>query len=79
MKRWRQRLFIEGILPFFLINSKEFKFPICDNPILMYGRSSFLLPTSPKHLLKVEMDKPVIVNIAAVCCHKKLPLPFYIF
>jgi hypothetical protein len=59
-----------------LYRSNEFKFPICDNPILMSGRSNFLLPISPKHLLKVEIDKPVNVTTAPVCYHKKLPYLF---
>lgn len=59
-----------------LYRSKEFKFPICDNPILKYGRNDFLLPISPKLLLRVEFNKPVNVNIAPPCHHKKLPLFF---
>lgn len=58
-----------------LYRSKEFKFPICDNPILMYGRSNFFLAISPKHLLMVEINKPVNVTTAPVCYHK--PLPYF--
>jgi hypothetical protein len=59
-----------------LYRSKEFKFPICDNPILKYGRTDCLLPISPKLLLRVEFNKPVNVNTAPPCNHKKLPLFF---
>lgn len=61
-----------------LYRSKEFKFPICDNPILMFGRTNFLLPISPKLLLRVEFNKPVNVNLAPPCYHKTLPL-FFIY
>jgi hypothetical protein len=59
-----------------LYKSKEFKFPICDNPILMYGKSNFYLPISPKLLLKVDLRKPINVNTAPACHHKSLPYFF---